>query len=112
MRHGLVLLALMASAQPAAAHDWFGDLRNRYGHPCCNNEDCGRTAMCRTLDGHEGVVVRNECRPIPWDRVLPFPSPDGEPYVCAGGLKDRWQILPPDVVLPPWIVCVILPGNV
>ena len=106
------LLALLLASAPASAHDWFTDLTNRYGHSCCNGEDCGRTTMGRTIDDREGVMVRSECRPIPWDRVLDTPSPDGEAYVCAGGLKDRWQTFPKEATLPPAIVCVILPGSV
>ncbi len=106
---GSLLLALPWA--PAAAHDWFSELVNRYGHPCCTGEDCGRTALCRLADGREGILVAGQCRPIPWDKVLDLPSPDGAAYVCAGGLKDRWRTLPPEATLPPQIVCVILPGS-
>lgn len=107
----LLALLLLPLAGAARAHDWFSDLVNRYGHPCCSGEDCGRTALCALPDGGEGIMVAEACRPIPWDRVLDLPSPDGAAYVCAGGLKERWRTLPPEATLPPQIVCVILPGS-
>lgn len=111
--HRALVAALLIGlpVAPAAAHDWFSDLVNRYGHPCCNGEDCGRTVLCRLLDDREGIVVAGQCRPIPWDKVLDLPSPDAAAYVCAGGLEERWRTLPPEATLPPQIVCVILPGS-
>ena len=45
-------------------------------------------------------MIEGVCRPIPWDKVLDLPSPDGGAHAC-------WQ----SFGQPSAIRCVILPGE-
>lgn len=98
-----LILALGCLGLPAAAaaHDWYGGLRNGLGELCCSVRDCEPAAPCTTAEGREGLSLLGRCRAIPWDRVLPMASPDGRAHVCA------WR----HPTLGERIVCVILPGS-
>jgi hypothetical protein len=98
-RAALVLLLLVA-ALPARAHSWYSDLHNRNGISCCENQDCSPVELCVLPDRREGLLIDSVCRPIPWDKVLDLPSPDGGAHAC-------WQ----HFGNPPPIRCVILPGE-
>ena len=97
-------LAALACLAPAGAegHDWYSDLNDKYGVSCCGGEDCKPTAMCHLADGREGIVVLDACRPIPWDKVLGVPSPDGRAHVCAVPSRNGGGAL---------VLCVILAGG-
>ena len=85
IRAGLVLLLLVA-AVPAGAHSWYTGLRNRSGISCCEDRDCRPVGLCVLPGKREGVEIEGVCRPIPWDKVLDLPSPDGGPgdlIACA-----------------------------
>lgn len=96
------LLVLLASTVPAAqAHDWYGGLRDSGGRSCCNDRDCHPVGLCAMPDRREGLLIEGRCRPIPWDKVLAIPAPDGQAHACwfhVGG--------------HPAVQCVILPGQV
>ena len=99
IRAGLVLL-LLAAVVPAAAHGWYTGLHNRYGISCCEDRDCRPVGLCVLPDKRQGVVIEGACRPIPRDKVLDLPSPDGGAHACWQGFGQ-----------PPAIRCVILPGE-
>ena len=99
IRAGLVLL-LLAAAVPAGAHSWYTGLRNRSGISCCEDQDCHPVGLCVLPDRKQGLVIEGVCRPIPRDKVLDLPSPDGGAHAC-------WQRFGQ----PPAIRCVILPGE-
>src|SRR5262245_46735141 len=100
IRTGLILLVLLAAAPPAWAHSWYTGLRNRSGVDCCGDWDCRPVGLCVLPDRKEGLVIQGICRPIPWDKVLPLPSPDGSAHAC-------WE----PFGRPPPVRCVILPGE-
>ena len=84
-----------ASPRPGPrGHDWHSDLSDKYGVSCRGGEDCKPTAMCRLPDGREGIVVLAACRPIPWDKVLGVPSPDGRAHVCAVPSRNGGGVIP------------------
>ena len=99
IRAGLVLL-LLTAAVPAGAHGWYTGLRNRYGISCCEDRDCRPVGLCVLPDKRQGVVIEGACRPIPRDKVLDLPSPDGGAHACWQGFGQ-----------PPAIRCVVLPGE-
>jgi len=90
-------------AAGAKAHDWYSGLHDKNGVSCCGGEDCRPTAMCRLPDGREGIVVLDVCRPIPWDKVLGIPAPDGRAHVCAVPSRNGGGAL---------VLCVVLAGSV
>ena len=63
-------------------HDWYAELKDKYGVSCCNGEDCKPTAMCRLPNGREGIVVLGTCRLIPGTRSLASRRPAGV-LTCA-----------------------------
>lgn len=94
-------LVLAVAASPAMAHDIYTGWQ-RPDDPnvsCCDDRDCHPSAMCLLPTGGEGIVVLGACVPVPYDKVLPFGSPDGRPHVC-------YSIEP---VAPIVIHCVALP---
>jgi hypothetical protein len=99
----LVVCSIL-SAAPARGHDWYTGLKSPEGKSCCNGHDCARVPLCIGASGHEGLELKGVCFPIPWDKVLDVPSPDGDAHVC-------WENRP-DLFSPvrPLIRCVILPG--
>jgi len=106
MRTGPALaLAALLWAAPALAHEWYTDLRSADGASCCNGQDCEATPLCVGPKGHEGLLLRTICFPIPWDRVLDVPSPDGDAHVCWENHPDHYS------PVRPTIRCVILPGT-
>ena len=98
-------LAVLTCLVPtgAKAHDWYSGLHDKNGVSCCGGEDCRPTAMCRLPDGHEGIVVLDVCRPIPWDKVLGISAPDGRAHVCAVPSRNGGGAL---------VLCVVLAGGV
>ena len=91
-------------ASPAVTHDWYEELRSLSGERCCDARDCGRVGLCLRADRHEGLLVGGVCHPIPWDKVLPVPSPDGAAHACWSKQDNYSPIGPP-------FRCVILPGS-
>lgn len=110
--NGIVLAAIGAAAAAtllislsvAHGHDWYTDLRNNDGTACCNDRDCRPVDVCRLSDGREGIDVLGACRPIPWDLVLPVPSPDGQHHAC-------WWVVNGPYGPEPRFRCVILAGG-
>ncbi|MCS6878648.1 MAG: hypothetical protein N2038_11745 [Geminicoccaceae bacterium] len=100
VRAGSLCAALLIASHPAAGHDWYQGLRNPVGELCCGVRDCAPVAEC-ALEGRAGVVHRGACVPIPPDRLVPIPSPDGRAHLCTR----------PHPTLGERIVCVILPGS-
>lgn len=87
MRRAALALVLGLLSSPAWGHDFFSGLRSPQGLPCCSGDadtgDCHVTKMCVLPNGQEGIVsVVWGCRPIDWTKVLPAPSPTGEPAIC------------------------------
>lgn len=77
----------------AADADWYSKLGEGQGIDCCANQHCRRTTYCFDDVTGEGVVVDNECFPLPYDRVVTPPlgvqlEPD-EVHVCVSGGKIR-----------------------
>jgi hypothetical protein len=103
----MVLLALASSvaANPAGAHGWYKSLRHKDGTACCDEGDCRPVDLCVCGGGRECLLVDGSCVPIPWERVLPLPAPDGRAHACWP--KD------PDVAgsTRPILICVVLPGS-
>jgi hypothetical protein len=100
----LAVLLLLAAA-PAAAHEWYTGLKSNDGESCCNERDCAPTPMCIGGAGHEGLLLGGICFPVPWDKVLDVPSPDGAAHVCWENHPDHHSRIRPK------IRCVILPGT-
>lgn len=100
-----LLVGLLGGSQVAQEHEWYTGLRTREGESCCNGKDCTPAPICIGANGHEGLKLGGVCFPIPWDKVLDLPSPDGNAHVC-------WENHP-DLFSPirPIIRCVILPGS-
>ncbi|MCD6069606.1 MAG: hypothetical protein K0S42_122 [Microvirga sp.] len=92
-------LSLIASG--AAAHEWYSGLKNPTGGSCCNGKDCFPVESCSLPDRKEGLQIEGACRPIPRDRIIDLPSPDGQLHACWGHLEGQ-----------PNILCVIMPGEV
>jgi hypothetical protein len=79
-------LALGLLSSPAAAHEWYSDLKipagPMAGSSCCGGNDCKPTTYCVLPSGKQGIVSRFGCETIPWSQVLGIASPDGEPHLC------------------------------
>jgi|YNPMSStandDraft_1061717.scaffolds.fasta_scaffold00687_10 hypothetical protein len=99
-RAGAACLVLGMAADNGFAHDWYQGLRSPVGELCCGVRDCAPVAEC-VIGGREGIVRRGACVPIPADRLVPIPSPDGRAHLCTR----------PHPTLGERIVCVILPGS-
>lgn len=56
-------------------HDWYKSLQAPGGGSCCNGDvetgDCRWARLCTPAEGGEGAVINGECRPIPWQAILP-----------------------------------------
>jgi len=93
------------AAASADAHDWYEGLRHPGGMACCDSGDCRPVDFCVCAGQRECLLVDGSCVPVPWDRVLPLPAPDGRAHAC-------W---PNDSDVPgstrPVLICVILPGT-
>ncbi len=103
MTSGLLTCTLPCFAG-AESHDWYSELKDKYGVSCCNGEDCKPTAMCRLPNDREGIVVFDVCRLIPWDKVLGTSSPDGRAHVCAVPSRNGGGALA-------LVLCVVLGGG-
>ena len=91
----LALVAALALAWPATAHDWYEALSNALGQDCCGKTECHPTSMCRLRTGREGILAESYgCVPIPRDVVLKLAGPDGRPHICIWGFFIRCVILP------------------
>lgn len=102
---GTAMVLAMVICCSAAAHDWYEDLLNRHGNRCCSGHDCRPVDLCLRPNRVQGLLIHGVCVAIPWDKVLPIPSPDGQAHVCT--------FMPPmNYAVLPYIRCVILPGSV
>ncbi len=103
-RSVLAALAFVLIPTASGAHDWYSGLTQPgTSISCCDDRDCEKVSYCTTAEGKEGLSMEGFCRPIDWSRVLPMPSPDGEPHACwsrAG--TDRANA---------FIYCIILGGS-
>jgi hypothetical protein len=97
--HGLcpcavLMLAISATSAVAQArpghdkfHEFYKGLKSPEGESCCNEKDChpvdGRFVPEGT-DGRFALEIRIKGRwvPVPRDRILPQPSPDGGVHAC------------------------------
>lgn len=79
-----------AAAQNRGGHDafhsWYRGLRSPEGESCCNEKDC-RPVPSRYVVGAEGpavleILISGRWTPVPPDRILPQPSPDGGVHAC------------------------------
>lgn len=100
IRTGAACLLLTLATGAVQAHDWYQGLRNPVGELCCGVQDCAPVAQC-VVGAREGIVHRGACVPVPADRLVPLPSPDGRAHLCTR----------PHPTLGERIVCVILPGS-
>jgi hypothetical protein len=78
----LMALALSVAISPAGAHGWYKSLRHKDGTACCGEGDCRPVDLCVCADRRECLPVDGSCVPIPWERVLPLPAPDGRAHAC------------------------------
>ena len=96
----IIVLVAAAAPLPAAAHDWYGGLRSPRGVDCCGGRDCRPVPYRLNAEtGREEIEANRAWWPVEYDKVLPFPSPDGSAHAC-------WVSL----VGPPAFICIILPG--
>lgn len=76
------------------AHDPYGHwTQPGTGKSCCSQQrtqadgtivgDCRRVRSYLGDDGVHYILVRNRWRPVPPDRVLRIPSPDGNSHGCV-----------------------------
>ncbi|MFO1068320.1 MAG: hypothetical protein U1E14_07325 [Geminicoccaceae bacterium] len=102
MRMRLLALSagLLAAPMPTEAHDWYMQLTDRNGRPCCNGKDCQPVASCVLPNERDGLLIGDSCLPVPWDKVLDIPSPDGVAHACWIPLRGGSEVL-----------CVILPDD-
>jgi len=82
-------LSAGAAAQSRVGHDafhsWYRGLRSPEGESCCNEKDC-RPVASRYVARPEGsvleILISGRWIPVPPDRILPQPSPDGGVHAC------------------------------
>ena len=93
MRLYVLTAMLIAAAAPSlgGAHDWYTGLRSPTGIECCGERD-----------SRPAGISDEAWRPVEYDKVLPFPSPDGGAHACWG---DPWG------GKKPAFRCIILPGT-
>ena len=90
MRLYVLTAMLIAAAAPSlgGAHDWYTGLRSPTGIECCGERDCRPVPYRLNPDTRQEEIEANEAwRPVEYDKVLPFPSPDGGAHACWG---DPW----------------------
>ena len=76
---------LATFSMPALAQHptWYDELKvPKTGGSCCSGKDCAPAEPCLAVGDKEGLIVAGACYPIPWDRVLNIPSPDGQSHAC------------------------------
>ncbi len=98
-------LAACAAVGPAAAHDWYQDLKAPSGERCCDGRDCVPVGH-RNDPGSGRLEVEIDGRWVPVDpaSLVAVPSPDGEAHAC---FWRHWMAR----TMTPMIRCVILPGE-
>jgi hypothetical protein len=106
-RHAPLAAVIVGSiaASPTAAHDWYRDLRQADGMRCCDGRDCRPVDLCQCAGGRECLLIEGRCVPIPWERVINEPSPDGRAHACWATSSDMAGFTRPSVT------CVVLPGT-
>lgn len=104
----------------ALAHDMYGEYKqNGSEASCCSGKDCRPVTMCTLPSGQEGFIyipmedsgrimteVPGRCLPIPWDRVIPQPSHDGQNHIC-----DPTRAPGADLTYIPYTYCFIRGGG-
>lgn len=101
-RPRLLAIAAVATmcATTALAHGDYSEWkRPDTGTSCCNDQDCRPVELC---DHGRGLDLGGKCTPIPWDKVINKPSPDGRTHVC-------WLNFPDGTLT---VLCVVLEGAV
>jgi hypothetical protein len=97
-------IVLQALAWPVAAHDWYKELRDQNGSPCCSGCEC-KTVNYRynTTTGHLEVDLDGMWTEVHPSKIVPSSSIDNNVHACFETQRYR-----PYRVLR----CVILPGEV
>jgi hypothetical protein len=103
MRAIILGTCLSLSIESTQAHDIYTGLKDRDGVSCCDYRDCRPVDTCILLNKHEGMVLDGDCVPIPWDKVLDTPAPDGGTHAC-------WYNISRDGNLKRVIRCVLRGG--
>ena len=101
MRLPVLFMLLVAAALPsAAAHDWYNGLHSPKGVDCCGRRECRPVPYrLNAQTGQEEIEANGAWWPVEYDKVLPFPAPDGSAHACWIGTWDK-----------PFFRCIILPG--
>jgi hypothetical protein len=88
MMRALAVLLLLATPVAAQEHPTGYDPYEDWEQPggwgsCCHKKDCRPSRYCPLPSGDRGLMLDGACIPIPYDLVVPYPSPDGMPHICA-----------------------------
>jgi hypothetical protein len=83
------VVAIGASGEARGHEPYSGWTQPGADTSCCNDQDCRPVRSYRGDDGGAYVFLSGRWQPVPPDRVLLLPSPDGYSHVCADPLTDR-----------------------
>lgn len=101
---GLVLtVVLQALTWPAAAHDWYKELRDQNGSPCCSGRECKPVNYRYSATGSLEVDLDGMWMEVHPSKIVPTSSVDNNVHACFETQRYR-----PYRVLR----CVVLPGEV
>jgi len=79
MKTLVAAIALLCLSTSVLAHDIYSNLRDRYGHLCCNGQDCRPVQVTVLPNGSYYLPRTNEI--IPADKATP--SPDDRFHQCT-----------------------------
>jgi hypothetical protein len=88
MRYAFVWSFLLVAPAAAQEHPLNHDPYTGWRQPggfgeCCHRQHCRRSSYCPLPDGGVGLMLDGSCIPIPEELIVPHPSPDGWPHICA-----------------------------
>lgn len=94
---GVLLILAILSIGSAFAHDpYSGWTQPGTGKSCCNqmspdrsSGDCRPVRSYKGDDGRHYVFLSGRWQPVPAERVLQIPSPDGNSHACANVETDE-----------------------
>jgi hypothetical protein len=75
----LLLLAWLAAAAPAPAHDIYTGLRGKQGQLCCGGADCAATVYREQGGRFEFLTREQKWVAIPQERIIFLPIPGDPP---------------------------------
>lgn len=100
-RMGLVLIAAAAALLigwgAARAHDGYENwTQPDNGGSCCNDHDCRPVRASQDLNGQWTAWVEGREVPVPPNKIMRRPSPDGRSHWCGAGMT-TYCFLPGEV---------------